>query len=120
MSIARYFNPALRGRILGGAEPAWLVRHPRRSYIVACVVAAPPWPGEAAAIAAKRKEAKRLTLETGVFHVLDHIVPLCHPYVCGLHVACNLRVVPWAVNACKGNRWSPDQLELILELDHAF
>ena len=112
MSIARYFNPVLRARILRGDVIPWLAAHPRRSYIVACVVAAVPWPGEREAIAALRDEARRLTLATGTRHVLDHIVPLCHPYVCGLHVSANLRPIPWAVNAYKSNRWSPDQLGL--------
>jgi hypothetical protein len=41
-----------------------------------------------------------------------HIVPLNHPYVCGLHVPWNMRVVPWRVNASKGNAFNPDQLPL--------
>jgi hypothetical protein len=115
MSCARYFNPRLRVLLLTAGEPAWLQRHPRRRYIIACVIAALPWPGERERIASLRDEATRLTLSTGVLHVLDHIIPLNHPYVCGLHIGVNLRVVPWAVNACKGNRWSPDQLELLDE-----
>jgi hypothetical protein len=37
------------------------------------------------------------------FHV-DHVIPLRHPLVCGLHAHTNLRVVPALVNLKKGNR----------------
>lgn len=109
MSCARYFNPVLRARILRGDAIPWLLVHPRRSYIVACVIAAVPWPGERDAIAALRDVARQMTTATGTRHVLDHIIPLNHLYVCGLHVSANLRPVPWAVNASKGNRFNPDQ-----------
>lgn len=41
----------------------------------------------------------------GVKHVVDHIVPLIHPLVSGLHVEANLRVVSNVENARKGNRF---------------
>ena len=112
MSIARYFNPRLRGRLLAGDYPQWLKNHCRKVYIIACVLSAPPWV-DRAEITALRKEARARAEETGVRHVLDHIVPLTHPYVCGLTVPWNLRVVPWRCNASKGNKWNPDQLELL-------
>lgn len=115
MSCARYFNPRLRRRLLGGDYPDWLLRHPRKAYIVSAVLAAPDWV-DRKALKALRAEAKRKTAVTGVVHVLDHIVPLNHPDVCGLHVPWNLRVVPWAVNASKNNKWNPFQLG-ITELD---
>jgi hypothetical protein len=37
-------------------------------------------------------------------HQVDHIYPLIHPRLCGLHVPWNLRVVPTALNQAKGNR----------------
>lgn len=111
MSCARYFNTRLRPLLLAGNEPPWLRRHPRRSYIVAAVLSAPPWT-DRKALNALRDEARRLTALTGVEHVLDHIVPLCHPYVCGLTVPWNLRVITRAQNAAKSNHWTPDQLEL--------
>jgi hypothetical protein len=52
--------------------------------------------------------ARRWTKERGKLYVVDHIVPLNHPLVCGLHSQHNLRVVPWRENASKGNRWWPD------------
>lgn len=113
MSIARYFNPALRGRLQRGDEPGWLQRHPRRRYIIAAIISAPPW-SDREAIHVLRDTARRLTRETGKQHVLDHIIPLNHPDVCGLTVSWNLRVVTYAQNAYKGNRWNPHQLEFEL------
>lgn len=111
MSIARYFNPTLRRKIRAGLTPRWLTVHPRRSYIVAANLSTPDWVSRAD-LKALHAEAKRLTLLTGVEHVLDHMVPLNHPYVCGLTVPWNLRIVTRAQNAAKSNKWSPDQLEL--------
>ena len=48
-------------------------------------------------------EAKRLTLETGVNHEVDHIIPVRHPMVCGLHVENNLRILPAGTNNKKSN-----------------
>lgn len=45
------------------------------------------------------------TLGTGAKWHVDHIVPLKHPRVSGLHVPANLRVVPATVNQRKHNRF---------------
>lgn len=50
------------------------------------------------------KETKRLELETGIKHHVDHIYPLISEWVCGLHCEFNLRVIPWRENLKKGNR----------------
>jgi hypothetical protein len=54
------------------------------------------------------REAKRLTLETGEMHVVDHIVPLDGKIVCGLHWHVNMEVVHWLENSKKGWRTWPD------------
>jgi len=43
-----------------------------------------------------------------VQHSVDHIVPLIHPFVCGLHVENNLRIIPLADNIRKSNNHWPD------------
>jgi 5-methylcytosine-specific restriction endonuclease McrA len=47
--------------------------------------------------------AKLRTKLTGVAHEVDHIIPLKHPMVCGLHVETNLRVIPAVENRAKSN-----------------
>lgn len=68
--------------------------------------AQPPWvrPADLRAI---YKEARRVTRDTGVEHSVDHIIPLRHPLVCGLHVPWNLQVMPLAKNKIKANKWAP-------------
>ncbi len=61
-------------------------------------------------------ESRRLTTLTGVQHSVDHIVPLLHPLVCGLHWHGNLRVIPMDENLRKGNNWWPDMPNEQLDL----
>jgi len=53
-------------------------------------------------------EAKRLTEETGIVHEVDHIIPINHPDVCGLHVEGNLQVLPMVENRRKHNDFNPE------------
>ena len=69
--------------------------------------ARPPW-ASPASCAAFWRVSKELTAQTGVQHSVDHIVPLQHPTVCGLHCPANMRVIPLRENTAKSNAWWPD------------
>lgn len=69
--------------------------------------ATPAWANKAA-IAALYELAQQRTAASGVPWHVDHIVPLKHPLVQGLHVEHNLRVIPGAENISKRNRFWPD------------
>ena len=72
---------------------------------------------------ADRRELRRLerereimTAATGITHSLDHIVPLNHPLVSGLHCPANLRIIPLDDNIRKSNLFWPDMPEVQLDL----
>jgi hypothetical protein len=86
-------------------------------------------PGKANSIAMKRRAAKlqrtpkwltssdwieinwiyelatQLTLETGISHHVDHIIPLQGKNISGLHCPQNLRIITESQNCSKGNRF---------------
>jgi hypothetical protein len=71
------------------------------------IIATPPW----ASFTQIRKvytQARYMTDRTGSSHTVDHIVPLNHPKVCGLHVHWNLQVMLRTDGAAKGNKWRSD------------
>lgn len=114
MNVSGFFRPQLRHCLITGSDvPRWLRRHPRFAYIKAVVLSTPEW-CDREAVKALRAEARRLTAVTGVRHVLDHIVPVNHPDVCGLTVPCNLQIITARQNAYKSNKWNPWQLDLPL------
>jgi len=49
-------------------------------------------------------QAQALTKATGERYVVDHIIPLISPEVCGLHVPWNLRVITQEENLIKSNK----------------
>lgn len=85
----------------------------RHLYTAACtkrnaykLSATPAW-AEQAQIQEFYKESRRLTDETGISHNVDHIVPLQHPLVCGLHTPDNLQVLTRQENQQKHNFFEP-------------
>lgn len=87
-------NPRLR--MSGGAEVWAKYRRAR-----------PPW-ADPKALQAFWTLSRQRTAETGIQHSVDHVVPLIHPWVCGLHCESNLEVKPLSENIRKSNNWWPD------------
>ena len=75
-----------------------------KQNIVRRKLSVPPW-ADLKAIRAFYTEAKRLTKETGTKHQVDHMVPLKHKLVCGLHVPWNLQVLLASENSKKSNKF---------------
>jgi hypothetical protein len=111
--IEKYVSRTMKLRVMVGDYPPWMAKHRRRLYIVTAILSAPLWMRRRD-LRHLREQAIRETERTGVPHVLDHIIPLRHPYVCGLTVPWNLRVVPHKVNVAKNGSWHPDQLSMDL------
>ena len=95
-NVVKVRSPILRTSRLHGIRRR---RHERQ--------ATPPWV-DRKAIADLFREARRRTRETGVPHVVDHIVPLRGKIASGLHWHGNMRVIEWLPNAQKGAFEWPD------------
>lgn len=65
--------------------------------------ATPPWVSMKEIRKIYRLCAK-VTVETGVEHHVDHVVPIKGRGVCGLHVPWNLQLLPGADNRKKSNK----------------
>lgn len=74
------------------------------AYKAAKLRATPPW-ADTAAIALIYESAARLQREKGERMHVDHIIPLQHPLICGLHCEANLQILPGSVNESKRNKW---------------
>lgn len=92
-------NKAVWAAMLLGCEDAG-----RRRRLIQRL-ATPAWV-DASALLAVYVERDRLSAETGEPHHVDHIVPLQHPQVCGLHVPWNLRAIPARANLQKRNHYN--------------
>lgn len=51
------------------------------------------------------KKRNELTESTGIKHEVDHIIPLQHKLVCGLHCFANLQILTQSENRKKSNRY---------------
>jgi predicted Fe-S protein YdhL (DUF1289 family) len=60
-------------------------------------------------------QAQKLTLETGIEYCVDHIIPIAHPDVCGLHTFANLQIITSEENRKKGQHFDPTEHEFIAE-----
>jgi hypothetical protein len=70
-------------------------------------MAMPTWSNKAKIVEIYRL-AKKLTIETGIPHHVDHIVPLTSNIVQGLHCEANLQILTAFDNVSKSNRYWPD------------
>ena len=111
MGVLDYIRWQSRERLLAGDMPYWIANSKRSKYIASVVLSAPPWV-DRKELNLLQDEARRLTLVTGKQYVLDHIVPLNHPRVCGLTVPWNLQIILKTANDSKGNKWCPEQMDL--------
>ncbi len=77
-----------------------------RAYIIkrrkGRLIATPPW-ANMSAINAIYRAAKKLKQQDGIERHVDHIIPLSHPLVCGLHVETNLQILTAEENMAKKN-----------------
>jgi hypothetical protein len=101
------------------ASPMWLAQQDendpdlspsyRRSvrYFRKLYAAWPEWCAKHEGFREIRAEANRRKRLGEDVHI-DHIVPICSPYVCGLHVPWNLQILDARTNLAKSNSWWPD------------
>lgn len=106
----------LHGPIMSRAiiQARWNRRNPhkraqiQRQRYARKLGATPSW-ADKKAIDMIYAEAASLTRRTGIQHEVDHIVPIKHDLVCGLHVEYNLQILTRRENAMKNNKFIPGE-----------
>jgi len=90
-------------------------RSRRKRYLKKRRQATPAWANCIEMINLFKKAAHKRKL--GIDAEIDHIVPLNHPHVCGLHWEGNMRIISSVENQIKSNHYWPDmwheQFELV-------
>lgn len=69
--------------------------------------ATPVW-ADLEAIKRVYKQCSKMSLDGGVKYHVDHIIPIRHKEVCGLHCEFNLQILTAAENQSKGNSFTTD------------
>ena len=113
-AVARYVknNPEARRE----SANRYVRAHPDKNVVnsgkrrAAKVRAIPKWFGELDEFIFA--EAARLCgirfIATNIKWHVDHMVPITSKKVCGLHVGCNVQVIPARINIAKSNKYWPD------------
>jgi 5-methylcytosine-specific restriction endonuclease McrA len=102
LDLERAYGRRWRDQNRGRQRSYWRRRHAAKPH------AAPAWltDGQNEAMVAIYEQAEHLTRETGILHEVNHIIPLNHPDVCGLHVLWNLQVLTLPENRQKSNSFN--------------
>jgi len=72
----------------------------------------PKW-ADLAAIAIVYRICEQLEKEYGIPLAVDHVIPLQGKFVSGLHIACNLQIIPASENSRKRNRFDDESPDLM-------
>lgn len=100
---------------LKGFTDTQRLKYPRNArYYTQAVLATPRW-SDMSAVWDLFLFARLLRME-GLAVEVDHIIPLNHPYVCGMHCRENMRIITSQENNAKGNHIWPDSWHEQLDL----